>query len=52
MLTNAIPTKSAFWHGWYVGPSDATQISIIVLLLGAGIGVIGAVVGLRRFLDV
>ena len=52
VLTNAIPTKNTFWHGWYVGPSDATQISLIVLLLGAGIGVIGAVVGLRRFLDV
>lgn len=52
VLTNAIPTKNAFWHGWYVGPSDAWQISIIVLLLGAGIGVIGAIVGLRRFLDV
>jgi Cell division protein len=52
VLTNAIPTKNTFWHGWYVGPSDAWQISIIVLLLGAGIGVIGAIVGLRRFLDV
>ena len=52
LLTNVIPTKSEFWHGWYVGPSDAFQISVIVLLLGAGIGVIGAVVGLRRFLDV
>ncbi len=54
ILTNLIPSQDllGFWSGWYVGPSDATQISIIVLLLGAGIGMIGAVAGLRRFLDV
>jgi cell division transport system permease protein len=53
VLTDAIPSATnTFWHGWYVGPSDAFQISVIVLLLGAGIGAIGAVVGLRRFLDV
>ena len=52
VLTDAIPTTNNFWRGWYVGPSDAWQISIIVLVLGAGIGAIGAIVGLRRFLDV
>ena len=52
VLTNAIPTDSLFWKGWYVGSADATQISLIVLLLGAAIGVLGATVGLRRFLDV
>jgi cell division transport system permease protein len=53
VLTDAIPsTTNTFWHGWYVGASDAFQISLMVLVLGAGIGAIGAVVGLRRFLDV
>lgn len=55
VLTNAIPaasTTNQFWSGWYVGPNDAWEISIVVLLLGAGIGTIGALVGLRRFLDV
>ncbi len=53
VLTDAIPsTTNTFWHGWYVGPSDAFQISLMVLVLGASIGAIGAVVGLRRFLDV
>jgi len=54
LLTNVIPasTSSSLWRGWYVGPSDALQISVIVLLLGAGIGTAGAIVGLRRFLDV
>lgn len=52
VLTNAIPTDSQFWKGWYVASSDAFQISLVVLLLGAGIGAAGAFVGLRRFLDV
>ena len=53
LLTNVIPasTSSSLWRGWYVGPSDAFQISVTVLLLGAGIGTVGAIVGLRRFID-
>lgn len=53
-LTNAIPagTTNQFWAGWYVSAGDAFTVSVIVLLLGAGIGAIGALVGLRRFLDV
>jgi len=51
VLTDAIPKDSPFWAGWYVGSGDAFQISLMVLLLGAGIGAIGALVGLRRFLD-
>ncbi|MGZ4676542.1 MAG: permease-like cell division protein FtsX [Acidimicrobiia bacterium] len=52
VLTDAIPKQSNFWTGWYVNTGDAFQISLIVLLLGAGIGALGAFVGLRRFLDV
>jgi len=52
ILTDAIPVNSDFWKGWYVTSGDAFQISVIVVLLGAGIGAIGALVGLRRFLDV
>ena len=51
-LTDAIPVNSDFWKGWYVSSGDAFQISLIVVLLGAGIGALGALVGLRRFLDV
>jgi len=52
ILTDAIPVNSDFWKGWYVTSGDAFQISVVVVLLGAGIGAIGALVGLRRFLDV
>jgi cell division transport system permease protein len=53
-LTNAIPsgTTNQFWAGWYVSSGDALQVSLLVLFLGAAIGAIGALVGLRRFLDV
>ncbi len=52
VVTDGISQSDQFWRGWYVGPADATEISIMVLILGVGIGAIGAVVGLRRFLDV
>jgi cell division transport system permease protein len=51
-LTDAIPVNSDFWKGWYVSSGDAFQISLIVVLLGAGIGALGALVGHPRFLDV
>jgi len=52
VLTDAIPRDSEFWKGWFVSSGDAFQISVMVVLLGVAIGAIGAVVGLRRFLDV
>jgi cell division transport system permease protein len=52
ILTDAIPLGNNFWRGWYVSSGDAFQISLIVVLLGAAIGAVGALVGLRRFLDV
>ena len=52
VVTDGISQSDQFWRGWYVGTGDATQISIMVLVLGVGIGAIGAFVGLRRFLDV
>jgi cell division transport system permease protein len=52
ILSDAIPQDDSLWQGWYVASGDAWSISIIVLLIGATIGVFGALVGLRRFLDV
>lgn len=51
-LTTVIPTNTDTWRGYFVPAGDATQIAVIVLLLGAGIGVAGSLFGLRRFLDV
>lgn len=52
VVTNAITRNSNFSRGFYVANSDAVTIGIYVLLLGAAIGVIGSIVGLRRFLEV
>jgi cell division transport system permease protein len=40
----------SFFREFYVSGSDATVIAIIVLVLGAVIGLIGSTIGLRRFL--
>jgi cell division transport system permease protein len=52
VVTSAISRNSDFSRGFYVGNSDAFTIGIYVILLGAAIGVIGSIVGLRRFLEV
>lgn len=52
VVTNAISRNSDFSRGFYVANSDAITIGIYVILLGAAIGVIGSIVGLRRFLEV
>jgi cell division transport system permease protein len=43
-------TKSLF-SGFYVTNGDAITIGFIVLVLGAGVGLIGSIIGLRRFLE-
>jgi cell division transport system permease protein len=52
VISNAIARNSDFSKGFYVANSDAYTIGLIVIILGAGIGVIGSIVGLRRFLEV
>jgi cell division transport system permease protein len=52
VVTNAIARDSDFSRGFYVGNGDAYTIGLYVLILGALIGVIGSIVGLRRFIEV
>jgi cell division transport system permease protein len=52
VVENAIARNSEFSRGFYVTNGDAYTIGLIVLILGAGIGVIGSIFGLRRFLEV
>jgi cell division transport system permease protein len=52
VVSNAIARNSDFSRGFYVTTGDAYVIGLYVLLLGAAIGVIGSIVGLRRFLEV
>jgi cell division transport system permease protein len=44
-------TTAGLFHGFYLTNTDAFGIGIIVLLIGAGIGIVGSTIGLRRFLE-
>jgi len=51
-LFGSIENREGFFEGFYVTTSNAGSIGMIVLLLGALIGVVGSSIGLRRFLRV
>ncbi len=48
----AFSDPNSFFGEFFVTNGDATLIAFIVLAIGVLIGVIGAIVGLRRFLRV
>lgn len=52
VLTNAIERNSDFTRGFYLTDGDAYRIGVLVLTVGAVIGVFGSIVGLRRLLEV
>lgn len=49
LLAGMLENAAGFFEGWYITTGDAFGIGIIVMLLGAGIGLVGSTVGLRRF---
>lgn len=51
VLTNAIARNSDFSRGFYVTSGDAITIGVLLVAIGASIGVIGALIGLRRFIE-
>jgi cell division protein FtsX len=54
VLSNLVhPSKaSGLLQGFYLTNADAVAIGAFVLFIGAGIGVLGSTIGLRRFLEV
>ena len=53
VVSDAIAPQLRLLAGFYVGERRrATRSASYVLMLGAAIGVIGSIVGLRRFLEV
>ncbi len=46
----AFNDRNSFFSEFFVTTGDATLIAFLVLLIGIVIGVIGATIGLRRFL--
>jgi cell division transport system permease protein len=51
-LFGTIENREGFFEGFYVTTANAGRIGMIVLVLGALIGVVGSSIGLRRFLRV
>jgi cell division transport system permease protein len=51
-LFDHVKTEEGFFLGFYVDVADAGRIGIVLLVVGAVIGVIGSSIGLRRFLRV
>jgi len=45
-----IENRKGFFEGFYVTSSNAGRIGIVILIVGAVIGVLGSAIGLRRFL--
>jgi cell division transport system permease protein len=52
VVSNAIVRDTELSRGFYLADGDAYMIGLYVLALGALIGVIGSIVGLRRFIEV
>jgi cell division protein FtsX len=46
----SIENRRGFFEGFYVTTGNAGRVGIMILVLGAVIGVIGSSIGLRRFL--
>ncbi|HEY5076202.1 MAG TPA: permease-like cell division protein FtsX [Acidimicrobiia bacterium] len=51
IISNLLSNQRTLLSTFRVTSSDALGIGLLVLVIGAGIGVIGSIVGLRRFLD-
>jgi cell division transport system permease protein len=51
IISNLLSNQRTLLSTFRVTSADAVGIGILVLIIGAGIGVIGSIVGLRRFLE-
>ncbi len=51
-LSNFVEGRGPLWQGFYLVNSDAFLIGMLVLAIGAAVGMLGSYIGLRRFLDV
>jgi cell division transport system permease protein len=51
IISNLLSNQRTLLSTFRVTSSDAVGIGVLVLIIGAGIGVIGSIVGLRRFLE-
>jgi len=51
VVADFVEGASRLWQGFYVTNADVIGIGLFVLVIGGGVGVLGSIIGLRRFLD-
>jgi len=51
ILTDLVKNADNIFTHFYVTSGDAVGIGLVVLMIGAGIGMLGSAIGLRRFLE-
>jgi cell division transport system permease protein len=51
LITNLLKNQHSLLQPFYASSHDVVVIGALVLCIGAGIGVIGSMIGLRRFLE-
>jgi cell division transport system permease protein len=51
VISNLVRHRHDLLQSFYVTNGDAFGIGILVLIIGAGIGIVGSAIGLRRFLE-
>ena len=51
LITKLLKNQHNLLQPFYASSHDVFVIGILVLAIGAGIGVVGSMIGLRRFLE-
>lgn len=51
VLSSNLNSRDGLWSDFYLTNGDALGIGILILVIGASIGVVASAIGLRRFLD-
>jgi hypothetical protein len=52
VLSDLVSGVNNLFRDFYLTNGDAVGIGLMILLIGAGIGALGSMIGLRRFLEV
>ena len=52
VLSDLVNDSSNLFNTFYLTDGDAIGIGLLVLVIGAGVGLVGSALGMRRFLEV
>ena len=52
ILSDLVGRSQGIFRDFFITSGDAVGIGLVVLVIGAGVGAVGSVIGLRRFLEI